>query len=257
MANLVNGGWVKLWRELLSKSIWTCSSPEHAKVLITILLLANHERNEWVWQGEKYVCEPGQLITSAKSIMEACGEGITRQNVRTALKKFEKFGFLTIQSTKHGSLITIVNWGKYQGGWSEPNQPSNHQLTIDQPTANHQLTTNKNDKNNKNDKKDKNIHRASAQCVPPSPDEVRAYCQERGNGIDADEFLDFYQARDWKLSKGLPMRDWKAAVRGWERRSRENKKANAVPTKFTNYEQRSDTDWDSLEQELIRKSMEE
>lgn len=247
MGSLVNGGWVKLWRELLSKSIWTCSSPAHAKILITILLLANHERNEWVWQGEKYVCEPGQLITSAKSIMEACGEGITRQNVRTALKKFEKFGFLTIQSTKHGCLITIVNWGKYQSGDADANQPSNQQVTNDQPTANHQLTTNKNDKKDKKDKK--GIYGQSpTHMTPPTVEEVRAYCAERGNRVDPEKFIAYYESRGWVLSKGRPMKDWKASVRYWEQSER-----SGAANQFHNFQQREQTHDEAvaLERQLL------
>ena len=60
MESMVNGGWVKLYRELKSKSIWQLSSPEQKVVLITILLLANHEENKWEWKGEQFTCMPGQ-----------------------------------------------------------------------------------------------------------------------------------------------------------------------------------------------------
>ena len=51
--------------------------------------------------------------------------------------------------------------------------------------------------------------------VPPTVEEVRAYCQERGNGIDPSLFVDFYEARGWTAGRGK-MRNWKAAVRTWE-----------------------------------------
>ncbi|NCE63570.1 hypothetical protein D1159_03005 [Pseudoflavonifractor sp. 524-17] len=54
--------------------------------------------------------------------------------------------------------------------------------------------------------------------VPPEVEEVRAYCLERGNGIDPASFVDYYAARGWKLNGGQTMKDWKAAVRTWERR---------------------------------------
>ena len=82
---------VKLYRELKSKSIWQLSSPEQKVVLITILLLANHEENKWEWKDNQYVCKPGQLITSLNSLVRECGQGVTIQNVRTALERFEKF----------------------------------------------------------------------------------------------------------------------------------------------------------------------
>ena len=53
---------------------------------------------------------------------------------------------------------------------------------------------------------------------PPTPGEVQAYCDERKNGISAEGFCDYYAARGWRLSNGQPLRDWRAAVRNWERR---------------------------------------
>ena len=51
----------------------------------------------------------------------------------------------------------------------------------------------------------------------PSVEEVRAYCKERGNKVNPATFCDFYESKGWKIGKD-PMRDWKAAVRTWERR---------------------------------------
>lgn len=53
--------------------------------------------------------------------------------------------------------------------------------------------------------------------VPPTVDEVREYCLARKNGIDPQEFVDYYAARGWMLGKAK-MKDWKAAVRTWEKR---------------------------------------
>lgn len=61
--------------------------------------------------------------------------------------------------------------------------------------------------------------------VPPTVEEVRAYCQERGNGIDPILFVDFYEARGWSAGRGK-MKDWKAAVRTWERREQGGKEAD-------------------------------
>lgn len=52
---------------------------------------------------------------------------------------------------------------------------------------------------------------------PPTVEEVQAYCNERGNTVDADGFVDFYTSNGWKVGKN-PMKDWKAAVRTWEKR---------------------------------------
>lgn len=57
--------------------------------------------------------------------------------------------------------------------------------------------------------------------APPTVDEVRAYCAERRNNIDAEQFVDYYAARGWFAGK-QKMKDWKAAVRTWERNSRQD-----------------------------------
>lgn len=54
----------------------------------------------------------------------------------------------------------------------------------------------------------------------PTIDEVTAYCIERENGIDASAFVDFYESKGWVVGKS-PMKDWKAAVRTWERKNKE------------------------------------
>lgn len=55
--------------------------------------------------------------------------------------------------------------------------------------------------------------------VPPTVDEVRAYCEERSNNVDAESFVDYYASTGWMVGK-KPMKDWKAAVRTWERNER-------------------------------------
>lgn len=55
--------------------------------------------------------------------------------------------------------------------------------------------------------------------APPSLSEVSDYCQERGNGVDPEQFVDFYASKGWRVGN-QPMKDWRAAVRTWEKRSR-------------------------------------
>ena len=50
----------------------------------------------------------------------------------------------------------------------------------------------------------------------PTLEEVKEYCSERKNGVDAERFVNYYTANGWKVGKN-PMKDWKAAVRTWER----------------------------------------
>lgn len=54
--------------------------------------------------------------------------------------------------------------------------------------------------------------------APPTLSELELFCSENGLNIDCKRFLYYYEARGWKLSGGMAMTDWKAAVRSWERR---------------------------------------
>lgn len=58
--------------------------------------------------------------------------------------------------------------------------------------------------------------KTASRFTPPTLDEVKAYCEERGNNVDAERFIDYYTANGWKVGKNS-MKDWKAAVRTWER----------------------------------------
>lgn len=147
-----NLGWIKLHRALLDKTIWINSTPEQKTILVTLLLMANHEPNQWEWKGKKYTVKSGEFITSLEKIVAKCGKGITTQNVRSALKRFEKLQFLTNESTKQNRLIKIANWSLYQDEENQPNKATNKEVTNDQQRPNKEVTTNKNDKNDKNDK---------------------------------------------------------------------------------------------------------
>lgn len=161
----MNTGFIALHRKLLDSLIWQVTTVEQKVILITLLLMANHSEKKWYWQGEEFICQPGQFITSLPNIVKACGNGLTVQNVRTALKKFENMNFLTDQSTKTGRLITIVNWQVYQGKRGVDNRQPNSQLTDGQQTPNRQpnsqLTSNNNDNNItmiNNDNNNNNAH---------------------------------------------------------------------------------------------------
>ena len=54
--------------------------------------------------------------------------------------------------------------------------------------------------------------------MKPTLEEVRAYCEERKNGIDAERFISYYDSVGWRIGGKAPMKDWKACIRVWEKR---------------------------------------
>lgn len=59
-------------------------------------------------------------------------------------------------------------------------------------------------------------NKSTRRFVKPTVRQIEAYCTERKNKVDAQRFFDFYQSKDWMVGRN-PMKDWRAAVRNWER----------------------------------------
>ena len=91
---------------------------------------------------------------------------------------------------------------------------------------------------------DKDIKDKRKTFVKPTVEEVKAYCKERNNKVDPYQFVDFYESKGWKVGN-QPMKDWKAAVRTWEKRDT----AKANPKKV--YFKGRDYDFGKLEGELL------
>ena len=73
--------------------------------------------------------------------------------------------------------------------------------------------------NNINNNINNNI--SAKRFVKPTVEEVQAYCKERNNNVDAEKFISHYDSNGWKVGR-TPMKDWKSAVRTWERNSFNN-----------------------------------
>ena len=89
-------------------------------------------------------------------------------------------------------------------------------------------TKNNNSKNNKEFKINSNDigeTQKRKRFVPPTLEEVKEYCLERKNSVDAERFIDYYTSKGWVVGKSK-MKDWKAAVRTWEKNGYSNSKSN-------------------------------
>ena len=71
--------------------------------------------------------------------------------------------------------------------------------------------------------------------VPPTLEEVKAYCQERGNNVDAQKFFDYYSADKWIDGKGKPVKNWKQKVILWERSDEGGKPKYQRTTDYDKY----------------------
>ena len=78
-----------------------------------------------------------------------------------------------------------------------------------------------------NNRDDEN--KSTKKFISPSIEEVKKYCIERNNNIDAEHFVNYYDSIGWMVGKNK-MKDWKAAVRTWERNDKSKKsKVDELP----------------------------
>jgi len=80
--------------------------------------------------------------------------------------------------------------------------------------------------------------------VPPTAEEVRAYCQEQNCNIDPEYFVNYYASVGWVVGKGKKMKDWKATVKNWAKRNEKKEEKHFAAERtydddfFTNLENR-------------------
>ena len=199
---MLQNGFIALHRSLLNWG-WH-DDPATGWLFVNLLLMANWTDSEW--QG--MTIKRGQLVTGRKAL--AAQTGLSEQTVRTSLNRLRSTNEITIASTNKFSVITIVNYGKFQDVPEMPTSTLTSSLTNDQPATNQQSTT------KEQEEQEKQGIRSRKRFTPPSVDEVEAYCRERGNAVDAQRFVDFYASKGWKVGSS-GMKDWRAAIRNWER----------------------------------------
>jgi len=142
----MDNGWIKIHRKILDWEWY--DDPIIFKVFFHLLLQANHQPKNW----RGVAIQRGQLVTSREQLTRQLTRKqpakISVQQVRTALNKLKSTNEITIETTTKYSLITLLNYEKYQ----YTNPPLNQQVTNKQPTTNPQLNHKQEDKNVKNDK---------------------------------------------------------------------------------------------------------
>ena len=220
-------GYIKLWRALIQKPIWLLSTPEQRSVLIAVLLLANHKGHEWEWSGKKFEVDPGQFVTSLESLRKKSGAGISTQNVRSALRRFEKLEFLTNKATKSGRLISVVNWESYQ-----PKSDRGQQST--QQRGNKDPTPNKNDKNERKNKVD--FHFKKLVSIPNDiffTEKMKAYVLAQNPESESLGEKLFEHFKNWHMASGTKRKNWTRAFYTWVQKDRDEFNPNNYKKKRT------------------------
>ena len=226
-------GWISIHRKIQECFLWVDKEPfDRRSAWIDLLLLANHEDKEILFDGKVMTVGRGQRVTSILLLSNRWHW--SRHKVSDFLNLLESQQMIVQKRDNKKTLLTIVNYDIYQGYESEEGQQKDnrrtskgHQKDIKRTTEGHQKDTNNNDNNDNNDNNENNENnygqRYERNIIPPTYEMVQSYCYERMNGINPQAFIDFYEAKGWRIGKNK-MKDWQAAVRTWEGNGRSNQK---------------------------------
>lgn len=218
---IIDGGCILLSRQILNSDIWK-KPPEYLKIFLYILLRVNH-KNELYPRGSNFF-----------NFSDQKPDGVTLNQIYKFLSwaRSEKVQILATQKSTRGVVIKVNNYDRYQtldnyyrqdirqnDGRTTAGQRQDSGRTINKNERMKELNNvisivGENKPKQKKEKKEKTF-------TPPTLEEIKQYCIERNNGVDPQRFYDYYNAGDWKDSKGKPLKNWKQKmIAVWEEKEK-------------------------------------
>lgn len=243
-------GWIALHRQFTQWE-WF-GKPEMVQLFIYLLISATHEDVQWRGMDIKR----GQMITSLEKISVATGLSI--RTIRTCLSRLKMTNEITCESTNKSTLITICNYGKYQGVDNERDKhidtQSDKQTTSKRQTNDKQTTNPIYNNNNNNNNNNNKISLSSAQERTREQERERVFKlfflkNFISPAAEVDRFYANYEAQGWRRANGQMITDVIATAKGWQQAEVEKKR---FPEPFIEAlreidEQFAARGWDSLE----------
>ena len=237
--------WIKITTDIFDdEKILLIESLPDSYAIITVwfklLCLAGKQNNSGVFMM-------GQMPYTDK--MLATIFRMKEATVTMALEVFANFGMVEIID----GVITIPNWGKHQnidqleskkeymrGYMKEYREKQKLLATGDSCKTNCKTNSKTNvsrtdkeiEKEREGDKEILDRPQKRKAFAPPTIDEVRAYCAERGNKVDPQKFYDYFTASNWYDSEGKPVQSWKQKVITWERFGKRDEKPSEKSGSF-------------------------
>ena len=176
------------------------------------------------------------FVNSPRSIMRQCGASQDDLKILLAKKFVLSFetGVIVIKHWKinnylrsdryketkfveEKSLLAIKENGAYSINGIPVGIPSIGKVSIGKDSIDHVVVIDEEEKKEAEKQQQTTTTTTTKRFKKPTIEEIKAYCDERKNGINAEYFYDYYESKGWQIGKN-PMKDWQAAVRTWERK---------------------------------------
>ena len=249
-------GWICLHRCIQEHWIW--QDANRFKWWVDLLLKANNKDAKVLIDGSLVDCKRGQFITSLGKLAEEWM--VSRDTVRRFLDALENDLMIARVSTHKMTQIIICNYDSYQDMPTTDNTTDRQQNDTqtatqmtqitdcnidnckDEPITDRQLTQQQTDTNNNSITTSSNTSNSNKRggkktqtvFVPPTLEEVVAYCKERGKGVNPNKWFNHYVTVGWMVGRNK-MKDWRAAVRKWEDSDYDRKQTTQQSTDRAKY----------------------
>ena len=160
---------------------------------------------------------------------------LTDKQVQSAIESLRSAGMIDLYKVDGRSYLQIRQWALHQQIRSKKSKfpAPDSELKPDDIRCNQMISDapviqSESESETESESESARARKRAAPFTPPTPDEVAAYCRERGNAVDAERFCDFYASKGWRIGN-QPMKDWRAAVRTWEKRGETQAAQRAAP----------------------------
>lgn len=205
----VAGMFWDIWQEPWAKNSFA--------VHLFLWLVTNANTEDEDYQG--LIITRGQILVSIRGLSNRTG--ISEQSVRTALRQLCLTRHITQQPTRKKTIINICNYDGYMIENFQPNTASN--TSSNTHHADNTKTTNDDNLQIVHTQQSlpvKAKNNRSSTFSKPTLEDCISYASEKSYHWDVGRFFDYYEACGWKVGN-KPMKDWKAAMRNWNRRETE------------------------------------
>lgn len=222
-------GWIKIHRKIIDNWIW--EDAEKFRAWVDLLMEVNHEDKQIEFEGHIITIKRGQKLTSVRKLGETWNW--SRNRVSRFIDLLIEAKMVTANRTRHGTLLTIENYDKYQSR-GDTVRDTVGATPIDTPIDTVGATPIAQTRSKESNQEDKNfLCGADAQKkMPPDRSEVDEYCRSKNYHMDVDGFMTYYNMNGWTLSGGRKISDWKSAVDYWHQNGKKIGTAETKPAPY-------------------------